>query len=87
MTLVAFTIPDDPAQLPGWLESRLVAPDFGQFVAELAAAYPERGPVLPARQLLGDWYRALSDGLGGVPVGVLQQPPSPGASSNCKRQC
>jgi hypothetical protein len=74
VTLVAFTIPDDPAQLPGWLESRLVAPDIGRLVAELAAAYPERGRAIPARQLLGDWYRkALADGLGGVPAGVLQQ--------------
>jgi hypothetical protein len=74
VTLVAFTIPDDPAQLPGWLEARLVAPDFGRFVAELAAANPERGRAVPARQLLGDWYRkALADGFGGVPLGVLQQ--------------
>jgi hypothetical protein len=75
VTLVAFTIPDDPAALPGWLERRLVAPDFARFVAELAAAHPERGRArLPARQLLGDWYRkALSDGLAAVPTGVLQQ--------------
>jgi hypothetical protein len=74
VTLVAFTIPDDPARLPGWLEARLVAPDFGRFVAELSAAYPERGRAVPARQLLGDWYRkALADGLAGVPTGVLQQ--------------
>jgi hypothetical protein len=72
--LVAFTIPDDSAQLPAWLEARLVAPDFGRFVAELVAVYPERGRALPARQLMGDWYRkALADGLGGVPAGVLEQ--------------
>ncbi len=75
MTLVAFTIPDDPAALPAWLERRLVAADFGRFIAELSAAHPERGRAsVPARQLLGDWYRkALSDGLGAVPVSLLQQ--------------
>ena len=75
MTLVAFTIPDDPAQLPSWLESRLVAPDFGRLVAELAAAHPSRGRSdLPARQLMGEWHaRALSEGLSAVPPGELQQ--------------
>src|SRR5262245_41091321 len=75
MTLVAFTIPDDPAALPGWLEQRLLAPDFGRFVAELSAVCAPRGRThVPARQLLGDWYRkALSDGLKGIPAGVLQQ--------------
>ena len=40
MTLVTMTIPDDPAELPRWLERRLVAPDFGQFIAELSAHFP-----------------------------------------------
>ena len=75
MNLVAMTIPDDPTELPRWLERRLVSSDFARFVAELSAAHPERSKDrLPARQLLGDWYRkALADGLAGVPVGVLKQ--------------
>ena len=40
MTLVTMTIPDDPAELPRWLERRLVAPDLGQFIAELSCALP-----------------------------------------------
>ncbi|HJZ58998.1 MAG TPA: hypothetical protein VKE74_28905, partial [Gemmataceae bacterium] len=75
MTLLTTGIPDDPAELPGWLERRLVAPDFGRFVAELAAAHPERpGDRVPVLLVLEEWYRtALADGLRAVPVRVLRE--------------
>ncbi|MBA4191072.1 MAG: hypothetical protein C0467_24060 [Planctomycetaceae bacterium] len=74
MTLIAFTIPDDPIAVPAWLERRLLSPQFGQFVAELEATYPAYGNKVSARKLLGTWYeRAVADGLAGVPPEFLRQ--------------
>ena len=47
----AMTIPDDPADLPGWLESRLVGPDLGRLATELRAVHPPAPapvPLVPA---------------------------------------
>lgn len=72
-TLTAFTIPDDPAALPKWLERRLLAPDFGKFVAELTATFP-KAEEASAEELLGDWYApALEDGFAEVPVKRLRR--------------
>lgn len=74
MTLHTMTIPDDPADLPGWLERRLVAPDFGRFVAELSAHFPAAPGAGPPRHLLDRWVPvALAEGLGPVPAGLLTQ--------------
>ncbi len=74
MTLHTMTIPDDPADLPGWLERRLVAPDFGRFVAELSAHFPAAPGAGPPRPLLDKWVPvALAEGLGRVPAGLLTQ--------------
>ena len=90
MTLVAFTIPDDPAALPGWLERRLVAPDFGRFVAELSAVFPDRGrrtarPATSRRlvpQGAGRRARRLSR-----PACCNNSSDTRSACSNCKRPC
>jgi hypothetical protein len=75
VTLIAFTIPAEPAELPGWLERRLVAPDFARFIAELRATHPEPARThIPVRLILGDWFsKVLSDGFAGVPVELLRQ--------------
>ena len=73
MTLVAFTIPNDPAALPAWLERRLLAPDLGRFVSELSAAHPDDG-TQSAEKLLGDWYpHVLEDGFAEVPAKRLRK--------------
>ena len=73
MTLIAFTVPDDPAALPAWFERRLLAPDFGRFVAELTATFPSAGPA-SAQDLLGDWYEyALDAGFDQVPAKRLRR--------------
>jgi hypothetical protein len=73
MTLHSLTIPDDPADLPRWLERRLMAPDFGRFVAELAALFPAAGPAAP-RRLFDRWLPvAMDEGLDPLPAEVLRQ--------------
>lgn len=70
MTLHTLSVPDDPAELPRWLERRLTAPDFGQFLAELSAHFPAAPPgPLPDRILPG----VLARGLGAVPPEALGQ--------------
>ena len=52
MNLVAMTIPDDPADLPVWLERHLVGLELAALVAELSAVHaPANGP--PLDELLG----------------------------------
>ena len=63
MTLLTMTIPDDPAELPRWLERRLMAPDFGRFIAELAAHFPATSADAQSRHLLDRWLPvALANG-------------------------
>jgi hypothetical protein len=38
---VALSIPDDPAETPGWLERHLVGARLNRLIAELSAAHPE----------------------------------------------
>ncbi|QEL20817.1 hypothetical protein [Limnoglobus roseus] len=74
MTLFALTIPDDPADLPGWLEDRLMAPDFAAFAAELRAVFPGAPASDVPRHLLDRWLPvALTDGLDPLPPDVLSQ--------------
>src|SRR4051794_29689530 len=49
MNLSIATIPDDPADLAGWLERRLVGLDLGALVTELSAIHR---PAPPARSTL-----------------------------------
>lgn len=70
MTLHTLSVPDDPAELPRWLERRLTAPDFGRFLAELTAHFPHTPPGPPLDRILPS---VLADGLGAVPPETLGQ--------------
>jgi len=68
------TVPDEPSELPRWLERRLMAPDFGRFVAELLAHFPATAGSVPLRHLLDrPLQAALTEGLEPVPPEVLSQ--------------
>jgi len=74
MTLLTMTIPDEPAELARWLERRLMAPDFGQFIAELSAHFPAPSKAGQPRHQLDRWLSvALEEGLGLVPSEVLNE--------------
>jgi hypothetical protein len=74
MTLYTMTVPDEPADLARWIERRLMAPDFGQFVAELAAHFPATAGHVPPRRLFDRWLPvALAEGLDPLPLEVLSQ--------------
>src|SRR5437868_494885 len=69
MKLVALEIPDDPADLPGWLEGQLLGFDLAALVAELEAVQPpgpKPGATLP--KILGGEREAVLDrGLAALP--------------------
>ena len=73
MTLHSLEIPDDPVQLPRWLENHIVGLDLAPLVAELSAVHGT--PAVPGpsiRELLGDRLPAvLTDGLGTLPSTLL----------------
>lgn len=74
MTLHTMTVPDDPSELPRWLERRFVAPDFGRFIAELVAHFPAASDSPPSRQVLDKWLPvAMEEGLEPLPPDVLNQ--------------
>jgi hypothetical protein len=74
VTLHTLTVPDDPADIPRWLERQLMAPDFGGFIAELSALFPALPGTDPPRDLLDRWLTvALTDGLQPIPPDVLRQ--------------
>jgi hypothetical protein len=75
MNLYALDIPDNSAELPGWLEAHVMGPDLAALVAELSAVH---GPATPAtetvREVLGEQLGAvLAGGLGKLPPGTLRQ--------------
>ena len=73
MNLVAMNIPDDPAALPGWLESHLVGPDLGRLTAELTAIHGDH-PAGSLAAVLGDCQQCWDIGLGVLPAAaVLRQ--------------
>jgi hypothetical protein len=74
VTLHTMTVPDDPSELPHWLERRFVAPDFGTFVAELVAHFPSASGSAPLRVIFDEWLPvALDEGLDSLPSEVLNQ--------------
>jgi len=74
MTLLTMTVPDDPAELPRWLERRMMAPDFGQFVAELSAHFPTTSKADQPLHLLDQWLpMALEGGLAPIPPEALSE--------------
>jgi hypothetical protein len=68
-------IPDDPAELPGWLERHLTGLDLAALVAELEAVHGlPSGEMPPLSDLLGERLEAvLSVGLGILPAETLRQ--------------
>ncbi len=74
MTLHTLTIPDDPAELPRWLERRLMAADFGEFAAELAAHFPDACGTPALTTVFDQWAPVAAErGLSAVPADVLGQ--------------
>ena len=74
MILLTMTVPDDPAELSRWLEQRLVAADFAQFIAELSAHFPVASSAEQPLDLLDRWLPvALDEGLTPLPPEVLSQ--------------
>ncbi len=73
MSLVTATIPEDPAQLAGWLERQLAGLHLGALVAELAAVHPDiAGP--PLEEVLGEHREAiLAGGLSALQPAALHQ--------------
>lgn len=75
MRLHALGIPDDPAELPGWLEQHLVGLDLAALVAEMEAVH-RPGPSEPAAlgRVLGDRRdEVLGRGLAALPPERLGQ--------------
>jgi hypothetical protein len=75
MNLHALEIPEDPNQLPGWLDRHLCGPDLGELVAELAAVNGGRGePGRSVRDVLGRRLSSvLAGGLGGASSTAVRQ--------------
>jgi hypothetical protein len=74
MTWVAMTIPDDAADLPGWLESHLVGPDLGRLIEELRAVQGKGPPLRSLDALLGDRTTAvLERGLSVLPRQAIRE--------------
>jgi hypothetical protein len=75
MTLPALEIPDDPVDLPVWLESQLLGLDLASLTAELAAVHgtpPDDDPRI--RAVLGARLETiLAGGLQGLPPAELRQ--------------
>jgi hypothetical protein len=75
MNLHALEIPEDPNQLPGWLDRHLCGPDLGELVAELAAVHGGRGETgRSVRDVLGrSLSSVLAGGLGRAPSTAVRQ--------------
>src|SRR5262245_17287775 len=75
MSLHAMEIPDDPAQLPGWLEGHLLGLGLAELVAGLTAVHGAArrgGPSL--EEVLGQRRQAvLTGGLRELPRDALRQ--------------
>src|SRR5262249_6246427 len=69
MSLHAMHIPDDPAQLPAWLEGHLLGLDLAGLVAELTAVHG------PASRGGPSWEEVLGQGRQAVLTGGLRELP------------
>jgi hypothetical protein len=73
MNLVSMDIPDDPGELPAWLDRHLVGLDLAALVAELTAVHG-RGQAPSLDEVLGSQRPAvLADGLAALPRPALRQ--------------
>ena len=75
MRLLAMSIPDEPDQLPAWLEQHLLGPHLGELVAELTAVH---GPTTDSQtgldEVLGQWRpRVVEGGVAALPEEVLRR--------------
>jgi hypothetical protein len=79
MTGVTLTLPDDPADVPGWLEGLLLGPDLDAAVAELAHVHGP-APAPPLGEVLGPHEGAvMGGGLAALPrpsLGLLLRHPA-----------
>lgn len=75
MNLVAMTIPDNPADLPGWLERHLTGLELSALVAELSAVHGANATQHPPlRDVLGNQARNVAQrGLAVLPTGTIRQ--------------
>jgi len=75
MTVLALDMPEERAQLAGWLERQLVSLELAQLVAELAVLQPPpASPAVSLADLLGEWLEpVLAGGLRLVPEDVLRR--------------
>jgi hypothetical protein len=73
MTLIAMTIPDEPAAQAAWLEKHLVGLDLHALVAELTAVHGNESPGGSLREVLGPRLgTVLENGLRGLPRDTLR---------------
>ncbi|MBY0457041.1 MAG: hypothetical protein K2V38_06875 [Gemmataceae bacterium] len=73
MSVLVRTIPDDPADVPAWLEAHLLGPDLDQLAAELEVVHnpPDTSPLLA--DVLGSAAPAvLARGLAALPRPALK---------------
>jgi hypothetical protein len=73
MSLVVMTLPDEPAELPAWLERQLTGLDLARLIAELTAVHGPgaAGPAL--EEVLGPHLPAvMSRGLSALPQPLLR---------------
>ncbi len=75
MRLIALEIPDEPSELPGWIEGQLLGLDLAALVAELEAVHGDPGTKAPPPDgLLGtDRTAVLERGLSALPHERLRQ--------------
>jgi hypothetical protein len=75
MKLIALEIPDEPAELPAWLEGQLLGFDLAALVAELEAIHGDPGAkALPMDRILGsDRAAVLQRGLSALPRDRLRE--------------
>jgi hypothetical protein len=65
MTLVLPTVPEDPAELAGWLDRQIVGPDLARLIAELSAVHGPSSETTDLATVLGpDREAVLARGLG-----------------------
>lgn len=74
MTLHVLDIPDDPAELAGWLEQHLIGLDLRAVICQLQAFRKQEETPADLKETLAEWYeQVLAGGLRLLPISVLQR--------------